>query len=250
MHRPPPRRLARAVTRAAVVLLASVAVCAGAAPAAAQQLASHEFTTVLDHLPDADDRWSKIGNSGSMVVNDSELLINDNSPGDCIAYQTLLGEIQSGHRATVSARMRVLTNLGGQAVVVEISRPGLELLLELHPDRVVALERRDGREPFWLASANVDLSAYCDLRVTKLAANEDPLESLVVEVDGTEVLRTAGRGSGELGVGRIVFGSLDYPSFGASVWRRIEVSVVPIEVDGGVRTDARSVGALKASYRR
>lgn len=250
MHRPSPRRLARAVTRAAVVPLVAGWALASSVPATAQSLAQHEFSTPFDRLPDADGLWSRIGTSGVLVTDQGELLVNDNSSGDCIAFQSLLGEIEAGHRVMVSARMRVLTNFGGETSLIEISRPGLELLVRFTPDRVEVLERRGGREPYWLAGAAVDLTEDRKLRVTKLAVTEDPLESLVIEIQDVEVLRVAGRGNGQLGVGRIVFGSLDYPSYGASVWTRFDVSVVPIEPQGSVRTEHQNLGALKASYRR
>lgn len=248
MHRPSPRRLARAVTRAAVVPL--VAWCALAPSAAAQSLAPHEISTPFDRLPDADGLWSRIGSSGVLVTEQGELLVNDNSSGDCIAFQSLLGEIEAGHRVTVSARMRVLTHFGGDTSLIEISRPGLELLVRFTRDRIEVLERRAGREPYWLGGAAVDLTLDRELRVTKLAVTEDPLESVVVEIGDVELLRVAGRGDGELGVGRIVFGSLDYPSIGASVWTRFDVSVEPIAPQGGVRAEQQNVGVLKASYRR
>lgn len=252
MHRPSPRRFACAVTRAAVVSL--VAGCAFAAPASAQTLAQHEFSTPFDRLPDAEGLWSRIGSSGVLVTADGELLVNDNSPGDCIAFQSLLGEIEAAHRVTATVRMRVLTHFGGDTSLIEISRPGLEMLVRFTRDRVEILERRDGREPYWLGGAAVDLLDDRELRVTKLAVTEDPLESVIVEVingdSAVELLRVAGRGNGQLGVGRILFGSVDYPSYGASVWTRFDVSVVPIEPQGGVRTEQQSVGALKASYRR
>lgn len=247
MHRPSPRRLARAVTRAVVVPL--VAHAAFASPAIAQPLASHEFTTVFDQVPGAAGLWSQIGAAGCLVDH-GELLINDNSTGDCIAFQSMVGEIQAAHRVTVTAEMRILTNFGGQSAVIEISRPGLELLVQLDTDRIDVLERAGDRELVWLTGAPAELASYHEVSVTKLSVVEDPRESFVVAIDGAEVVRVAGRGDGRLGVGRIVFGSLDYASLGASVWSRVDVSVVPLRVDDHVRTEERNMGALKADYRR
>ena len=225
--------------------VALVLLLVGAGVSSAQDVVSR---TEFEQYPeDAGSLWSRVG-SGHALLLDGEMVLNDNSQGSCIAYQALVGQIQADHRVVLEARVRVLSNIGGMAAMVEISRPGAELVVQLHSEQIVVMERAADRELRWLASTPVDLGAPFDLRLTKAAVTEDPAETLTVEVDGQAVLSCRARGLGELGTGRVVFGSLGYPDMGASGWFWVDLAVEQIEVSGVVGVEATSLGSLKGRF--
>ena len=176
------------------------------------------------------------------------MMLNDNSPGTVVAYQGLLGRIEAGHDVVFRGELKVLSNIGGDAALIEISRPGMEVLVQLHPDRITVIER-DAREPGrWLGSASVDLT---DFRVIELHKSSDAgagPESLTVSVDGAEVISVVPRGTGDMGLGRVLFGSLGYSDLGATVWRWVEVQAVYEEQN--TPTAEATVGQLKAHFQR
>ena len=220
-----------------------------ASTAAAQSPAPVRVATDLSTFPvEGNETWQKIG-AAPVLHFEGRLVCNDNRPDAYVAFQGLLGEIDAAHAIEVRASMDVISNLGGLAGVLEISRPGLELVVQLHPDRIDVTER-EGRRLRWLATAPADLSEESELVVRRESSLADPRETLTVSVDGVEILRTAGNARGTLGVGRVVFGSLGYNSMGATRWSRIEVDAITPDVDPAVPTDVRSFGRLKAAFDR
>ena len=150
-------------------------------------------------------------------------MLNDNSLGAVIAYQGLVGRIESGHDVAFRGEVQVLSNIGGQAALVEISRPGMEIEVQLLTDGVQIMERA-GREPErWLGSADVDLSEFCEIEVHKTSDAGPGPEQIIVSVNGSEVLRVEPRGTGDMALGRVLFGSLGQSDLGATIWRWVEV---------------------------
>jgi hypothetical protein len=192
--------------------------------------------------------WTRIGTAPAMVIEGNRLFLNDNTSAARIAYQTLLGEIEAPDRVVISTRVQVLSNFDGDGALMEISRPGLEIVLRLRPDRVDLMERVGRREMRWLASAVVDLSAERDLSFTKSAVDEEGAEWATVGVDGVEILRERPRGGGELGVGRVLIGSLSYPSFGASIWNWIDLELSRVDTGTLVPVEATSMSQLKSRW--
>ena len=71
-------------------------------------------------------------------------------------------------------------------------------------------------------------------------------ERVMVSVDGVEVISVEPRGTGDLGLGRILFGSLGYPDLGATIWRWVEVRAEPEEQKAPAT--AATVGRLKGRF--
>lgn len=198
-------------------------------------------------LPDqASSSWSRVGEGASFLLPDNTLVVNDNSPSDRIGYQTLLGEVEAAHRVSLSARVKVLSNLGGDAVTMEIARPGLEIVLQLHPQNLVLLERQGTGNYRYLGSAAVDLTDFRDVLLQKASAAEHEKERLVVLVDGVPVIEAAPQGGGRLGVGRLLLGSTSYADMGASFWDWVSYRLET--VDAGVATSTTSFGRLKSRF--
>ncbi len=189
--------------------------------------------------------WERVGAGHTLVMNDESLLINDNSRSDNIAFQTLLGEIKAEHRVTLQARVKVLSNLQGQGATMEIARPGVEVIVRLYPDRVELVERR-GREFRWLAGAPLDLSEYRELEFVKTASDGNAPEPFSLFVDGERVLQATPQGGGELGVGRLLVGSLSMLDIGASQWDWLSYRVE--SGPAGVTVIRDSFGAIKARF--
>ncbi|HKK71553.1 MAG TPA: hypothetical protein VKA86_10075 [Candidatus Krumholzibacteria bacterium] len=235
----------QAVTRLA--LATAFVALAAAAPSRAQDLVTVGDRTEMTQVPDASNSpWSRIGTAHAFL-HEGTLVCNDNMGDGFIAFQGMLGQLQAEHAVEFRAAVKVHSNIGGQGAVVEVSRPGLELIVQLHHDRVDVAERSGG-ELRWVASAPASLVDERVLRIRKNSRIEDPDETLTVWVDGTEVLRARGNGSGTLGVGRVVFGSLGYQSMGATQWRWIELDAEPLSADTVVPTETRSFGALKSEF--
>jgi hypothetical protein len=194
------------------------------APALAQgEVSSWRYE--MSELPDADAAWERIGLGYALLLSDGRLAINDNSNADRIAFQTLVGSIDAAHELRVRASLSVLSNLMGEAALLELSRPGLEVLLRLFPDRLVLGERDGAGEFRWLGEASVDLSSLREIELVKFAAPSADVESVALSVDGLELLRVKPHALGALGIGRVLFGSLSLSDMGASVWDWIEIDV-------------------------
>jgi hypothetical protein len=223
----------------------------GAVPwAAAQTLASHyETTSFTSGIPEeTGSSWARIGTGHVVLFDGGELMLNDNSPGTVVAYQGLLGRIEAGHDVVFRAELKVLSNIGGDAALIEISRPGMEVLVQLHPDRITLIERSDREPGRWLGSVSVDLTEF---RVVELHKSSDAgagPESLTVSVDGSEVISVVPRGTGDMGLGRVLFGSLGYSDLGATVWRWVEIQAFYEEQK--TPTVEATVGQLKARFQR
>jgi len=234
---------------AAVLTLA----LSSATPASAQTAdpAPVYESTPLSSLPDETGGvWSRIGTAPTFVIGD-RLICNDNSTGAYVAYQGMLGQIEAEHTVTVRTSMDVISNIGGQGAVIEISRPGLELIVQLFPDRVTLVERED-RGLRFIATATATLEVESEVMVRKASSREDGRETLTVWIDGNQVLRGTGSARGQLGIGRVIFGSLGYQAYGATRWSWIEVEAVAPDVDQGssVPTEGRSFGSLKSEFLR
>ena len=122
----------------------------------------------------------------------------------------------------------------------------MEVLVELSPGEV-SVHERDGRDtPRWIASADVDLTVFREIEILKSSISDPLGERVVVRVDGSTLLDVQPRGTGELGVGRVVFGSLGYPDLGASLWRWVEFQAEWIEQK--TPSAPRSVGSLKRGF--
>ena len=238
------RTLAHRLAAICVLLLSLATVV----PAAAQTLVSHsEVTSFTSGMPeDTTSSWTRVGTGHVLLVGPGELLINDNSTATVIAYQGLLGRLEASHDVVFRGEVQVLSNIGGDAALIEISRPGMEVLVQLYPDGITVMERA-GRDPArWLGTASVDLTEFCELEVHKTSnAGPDP-ESLTVSVNGVEVVSVVPRGAGDLGLGRVLFGSLGYADLGATIWRWVEVQAV-YEVRK-TPAAAASVGQLKGRF--
>ncbi len=219
-----------------------------AASASAQTLVSHYETTTFDTgLPEeTGSSWARVGTGHVLMVAEGEMLMNDNSPGMVVAYQGLLGQVEAGHDVVFRGEVKVLSNIGGEGALIEVSRPGMEVLVELYPDAINVVER-SGRDPMrWLGSAGVDLKDFRVVEIHKTSDVSGAPERVTVSVDGVEVISVVPRGTGDLGLGRILFGSLGYPDLGATVWRWVEVRAVP-ELQKAPATPA-TVGQLKGRF--
>ncbi len=229
-------------------LLCTLTVC-WAAAAMAETGAPVRLTTQFAALPElSGSSWTRVGDAPALVLSGARLLLNDNSGLARVAYQTWLGEIEAADRVTVRAEVQVLSNLDGDGALVEISRPGLEVILRLRPLRVDLVERASARETRWLGSAAVDLSSPHEILLTKNASDGVEGEWVSVEIDGQEVIRALPRGGANLSVGRVLIGSLSYPGYGASIWSWIDLSRERVQPDTRVRTESTSVGQLKSRW--
>ncbi len=245
-----PRRVWRKGLAAVLPALLSIAATSSAQTGGegAPLVSRTEFGVLPEEGPGS--LWARIGGAPAFVIGGQELVLNDNTQGDYVAYQALVGQIRATDRVRLAARVRVLSNIGGLGALIEISRPGLERVVQLYPDHIEVYERAQGRTMHWLGGAPAALATGAEVVVTKASSSEDPNEALVVTIDGLEVLRVAGREEGELGLGRVVFGSLGYGDFGATGWTWVELRVDPMETGGRVAVESSTVGALKGRYRR
>ena len=232
------------------VALSLLFVLASAVPAGAQTLVSHyETTSFTSGIPeDTGSSWTRVGTGHVVLMDEGELLINDNSPGTVVAYQGLLGRIESGHDIVFRGELKVLSNIGGEAALIEISRPGMEVLVQLHPDHITVVERSSRDPGRWLGSAQVDLTDFREIEIHKSSDAGSGPERITVSVDGSELISISPRGTGDLGLGRVLFGSLGYSDLGATVWRWVEVQAVFEEQK--TPTTAATVGQLKARFQQ
>ena len=219
-----------------------------AVPCAGQTLVSHfETTSFASGLPEeTGSSWTRVGTGHALILSGGELLLNDNSAGFLVAYQGLLGRIESVHDVFFRGEVRVISNLGGSAALIEISRPGMEVLVQLFPEGIVVMERAGRDEPRWLGSADVDLSEFREVEVHKTSVFSQDPEQIIVSVDGAELLRVHPRATGDLAVGRVLFGSLGYVDMGATVWRWVEVQAQLEEQK--IPVESSSIGCLKARF--
>jgi hypothetical protein len=190
--------------------------------------------------------WTRVGTGHALVLSGGELLLNDNSAGFLVAYQGLLGRLEAVHDVFFRGEVRVISNLGGEAALIEISRPGLEVLVQLFPEGIVVMERAGRDAPRWLGSAAVDLSDFHEIEVHKTSVFSPDPEQVIVSVDGVELLRVQPRATGDLALGRVLFGSLGYADLGATIWRWVEVQAQLEEQKTPV--ERSSVGRLKARF--
>lgn len=222
-----------------------------AAPAVAQTAgpAPVAESTQLSSLPvEGVSPWTRIGDAPAFVF-EGDLYCNDNRADAYIGYQGMLGQLEAEHEIEVRAEVEVFANLGGQGAVIEVSRPGLELIVQLYPDRV-AIAEREGRDLRWLATASASLIGKSIVTVRKASSLDDVRETLVVHVNDVEVVRAVGHGRGRLGVGRVIFGSLGYESMGATAWTWIDVRAEAPTIETALPEDASSFGALKSGFLR
>jgi hypothetical protein len=217
-----------------------------ALPARAQ---SPDWTRRYDmsEMPDADQSWQRIGEGYALLLDGGRLALNDNSNAERIAFQTLVGEIAAGNEVHVRASLQILSNLMGQAATLELARPGLEIVLRLHPQQVVLGERDQNGEFRWLGQAPIDLGTLRELELVKLAATGTAAEEVQLWLDGREALRVTPHALGGLGVGRVLFGSLSLADMGASVWDWLEIDLYDVAPQVSTRVD--SFGGLKALFR-
>jgi hypothetical protein len=194
-------------------------------------------------LPDAED-WERIGASHAFLQEGGTLVINDNSAGERIAFQTWSGEVESTDEIHFRARVQVVSNIEGHAVTIEIARPGLELILRLYPDHMVLVER-DGSGFRWLAGYDADLSEFVELELVKEPSVDGEIEGVQVLLGGVLVMSAVPQATGSLGVGRVIVGSLSYPDVGASFWDWIELERIEAT---SVRTEQRTLGSIKALF--
>lgn len=236
---PAPRPIA---TLAFVLLLGLAVPCLG------QTLVSHfEMTSFSSGLPEeTGSSWTRVGTGHALILSGGELLLNDNSAGFLVAYQGLLGRLEAVHDVFFRGEVRVISNLGGEAALIEISRPGMEVLVQLFPAGIVVVERAGRDEPRWLGSAEVDLSDFREIEVHKTSVFSPDPEQVIVSVDGVELLRVQPRATGDLALGRVLFGSLGYADLGATIWRWVEVQAQLEEQKIPVQWS--SVGRLKARF--
>lgn len=227
-----------------------VSLLAGVLPASAQTLVSHsEYTGFSSGLPeDTGSTWVRIGTGPVLLLDRGELLVNDNSGGEVVAYQGLLGRIEAAHDLVFRGEVQVLSNLGGNAALVEVSRPGLEVIVQLYRDHVAVLERVDASSTRWLGSAPVDLERFREISVRKTSSSSPGAEEVIVEVDRVELLRVQPRAEGTLGLGRVLFGSMGYADMGATLWRWVEVEAQLEQV--GTPVESATLGGLKSRFVR
>ena len=234
--------------RRSLITLATVFLTGIAVPCMGQTLVSHsEMTSFGSSLPEeTGSSWTRVGTGYALILSGGDLLLNDNSTGFLVAYQGLLGRIEAVHDVILRAEVRVISNLGGEAALIEISRPGMEVLVQLFPEGIVVMERAGRDGPRWLGSADVDLSDFHEVEVHKTSVFSPEPEQIIVSVDGTELLRVQPRATGDLALGRVLFGSLGYVDVGATVWRWVEVQAQLEEQK--IPVEASSVGRLKARF--
>lgn len=233
----------------AALALAVVTSFASALPCGAQTMVDHsERTSFSSGLPDASgSSWDRVGTGYALILDGDELLLNDNSSAELIAFQGLLGQIESAHDVVFRAEVRVVSNVGGDGALIEISRPGMEVLVQLFPEGIVLMER-DGRTgERWLGSVDVDLSEFREVAVHKTSRLDPAGEQVIVSVGGQELIRAKPHGTGDLDLGRVLFGSLGYVDFGATLWRWVEVDA-RVDVAKIPTTDA-TMGQLKGRFR-
>jgi hypothetical protein len=169
--------LNRSPASIAIAALAFVLMSGLAAPCPGQTLVSHfEMTSFSSGLPEeTGSSWTRVGTGHALVLSGGELLLNDNSAGFLVAYQGLLGRLEAVHDVFFRGEVRVISNLGGEAALIEISRPGLEVLVQLFPEGIVVMERAGRDAPRWLGSAAVDLSDFHEIEVHKTSVfSPDP----------------------------------------------------------------------------
>ena len=238
----------RTQARRSIVTLAVVFLLGSAVPCAGQTLVSHfETTSFGSGLPEeTGSSWTRLGTGYALILSGGELLLNDNSTGFLVAYQGLLGRIEAVHDVFFRGEVRVISNLGGEAALIEISRPGMEVLVQLYPEGIVVMERSGRDAPRWLGSADVDLSGFREVEVHKTSIFSQEPEQVIVSVDGAELLRVQPRGTGDLALGRVLFGSLGYADVGATMWRWVEVQAQLEEQK--VPVEPSSIGRLKARF--
>lgn len=189
--------------------------------------------------------WQRIGESHALLLENGLVAINDNSRGERIAFETWSDEISRADEVRVRASLRVLSNLEGSAVTMEIARPGLELVLRLYPNQVVLVER-EGDGFRWLAGYAVDLSDFAEVELIKRGAAEGEIEEVEVRIAGTTVLAATPGAVGTLGVSRVIIGSLSYADEGASIWDWIELE--RRATGGSVKVESRSLASIKARF--
>jgi len=229
------------------MLLAAILIGA-AVPCVGQTLVSHfETTSFGSGLPEeTGSSWTRVGTGHALLLPGGELLLNDNSAGFLVAYQGLLGRIEAVHDIYFRSELRVISNLGGEAALIEISRPGMEVLVQLYPEGIVVVERAGRDAPKWLGSVNVDLSDFHEVEVHKTSIFNPEPEQIIVSVDGIELLRVHPRATGDMALGRVLFGSLGYSDLGATIWRWVEVQA---QLEEQKTPAARSsIGQMKARF--
>lgn len=227
--------------------MALLAVFAATASADVAVIADERFD--MTELPDdaVSSPWTRLGGAPAFLSADGTLVINDNSTSDKIAFQALLGEVEADHRVVLSGRVKVLANEQGDAVTLEVARPGLEAVVRLFADRIELAERRAEGQMRWHGSAPVDLTGFHEISLEKASRAADAHETLSVSVDGQVVLTARPRAEGQLGVGRLVVGSLSYVATGASQW---DWWAYRVERDTGqLAAEVTTMGALKSRYR-
>jgi len=219
-----------------------------AIPCVGQTLVSHfELTSFSSGLPEeTGSSWTRVGTGHALILTGGELLLNDNSAGFLVAYQGLLGRLEAVHDVYFRGEVRVISNLGGQAALIEISRPGMEVLVELYPEGIIVVERAGRDAPRWLGSASVDLSDFHEVEVHKTSIFSPEPEQIIVSVDGNELLRVQPRATGDLALGRVLFGSLGYADLGATIWRWVEVQAQLEEQK--IPVAQTSIGQMKARF--
>ncbi|RKZ18073.1 hypothetical protein DRQ53_01430 [bacterium] len=214
----------------------------------AQTLVSHsERITFVSGLPeDTGSSWSRVGTGPVLLLDGGELLLNDNSPGEVVAYQGLLGQLEAEHDVAFRGELHVLSNIGGNAALIEISRPGMEVVVQLYRDQIVILERVGHAAPLWLGSVAIDMDRFRQIEVHKTSSVGQDAEQISVHVDGQELMRVTPRGGGELGLGRVLFGSMGYADMGATLWRWVEVEAQLEEIK--IPVAGASLSSLKSRF--
>jgi hypothetical protein len=100
----------------------------------------------------------------------------------------------------------------------------------------------------WLGSVPVDLTEFSEIEIHKTSDAGPEPERISVSVDGVDLISVEPRGTGDLGLGRVLFGSLGYQDLGATVWRWVEVQAVYEEQK--TPTTPATVGQLKGRFQR
>lgn len=233
---------------ASVALLCAAVLAVLPRVAQAQSLSSHhERIAFTSGLPeDTGSIWTRIGTGPVLLVDGQDLLVNDNSGAELVAYQGLLGLLDARHDVVFRGEVLVLSNIGGDGALIEISHPGLEIIVQLYRDHLSVLERVGADETHWLGSADVDLERFREIAIHKTSSVADGGELVSVAIDGATLLTVQPRAAGELSVGRVLFGSMGYADMGATLWRWVEVDA---ELkDPLTPVSSASVGELKARF--